>query len=411
MRVFFVNRYYWPDESATSLMLTDLAEALAAAGHEIRVVASRQRLEEPEARLAPAEIRRGVHVHRLPGSSFGRQRLLLRALDYLSFYLVAALFLLRALRRGDVVVAMTDPPLMGVAAGLASRLRGARLINWLQDVYPEVAVRLGALRERSVLTWLLRVLRNRSLRQASANVVVGERMRDWLAREAPSATVHVVANWSPPLATPEVPDDANPYRRELGLQGRIVLGYSGNLGRAHEFMTLVEAAERLRARRDVHFLIIGGGAQLPALRQEVQRRGLERWSFLPYQPLARLVDSLGAADVHLVSLHPALEGLIVPSKIYGICAAGRPALFIGDSSGEVARLLRDYDCGLTIPTGDAAALAEAIQEMADDASRRRRLGRAARTAANGPLSFAQALGQWLDVLLNDPARPPLNSRR
>jgi len=138
---------------------------------------------------------------------------------------------------------------------------------------------------------------------------------------------------------------ANALRREWGLDGRFVVGYSGNLGRAHEFATFFGAAERLCGRQDVVFLFIAAGAQREQVDEEVGRRGLGNVLFKPYQPWERLHESLSAADVHLVSLNAALEGLIVPSKFYGIAAAGRPTLFVGNTDGEIARLLREGDCG------------------------------------------------------------------
>jgi colanic acid biosynthesis glycosyl transferase WcaI len=400
MRLFFINRYYWPDESATSLMLTDLAGALAAAGDEVHVVTSRQLLDRPDAGLAASATHAGVHIHRLAGTRFGRARLLLRALDYLSFYLAALLFLLRRLRAGDVVVAKTDPPLMGVVAALATRLRRARLIHWLQDVYPEIACRLGALRESGLPARLLRALRDHSLRHAAATVVVGTRMAQQVGAATPPGTPpQVIGNWSAPLETSEVPADDHPLRQAHGLHGKTVFAYSGNLGRAHDISTLLDAGEQLRGHPRIHFMMIGAGAQLADLRAEVGRRGLAaQWRFLPYQPREQLAQSLGAADVHLVTLHPAMEGLVVPSKFYGVCAAGRPTLFVGAADGEIPRLLHEHGCGLAVAAGDAAALADACRQLDADPALRRRLGQAARRAATGPLAFEQRLRQWQQLL-------------
>ena len=396
MRLFFVNRYYWPDESATSLMLTDLAEGLAAAGHEVHVLASRQLLEDPRSDLPPGERHRGVQVHRLRTTRFGRAHLATRAIDYLSFYLSALGFLLWRLRRGDTVVAKTDPPLIGVVAAVACALRGASLVNWLQDCYPEVAFRLGALREKGWLAAALVRLRNWSLRKARANVAVGERMQAFITAEvAGCAPVWVIPNWARPLDTPDLPAAANEYRRQLGLQDQVVFCYSGNMGRAHEFQAILAAAALLRDQAHISFLVIGGGAQKAFVQSEVRSHGLGRWHFLPYQPRERLAESLGAADVHLVSLNPALEGLIVPSKIYGVLAAGRPCVFIGATDGEVARLLARNQCGLSTTGMEARELAGALERLAHSQAERRRLGVNARMAQHRP---EQALEQWLSLL-------------
>lgn len=380
-------------------MLTDLAQALAADGHQVTVVTSRQLIENPQAKLHLREQHSGVHIHRLRTTTFGRQRLLTRAMDYLSFYVATLLHLLALLRRGDTVIAKTDPPLISVVAATAAMLKGARLINWLQDVYPEIAFRLGALREHSVAGRLLLHLRNWSLRRAAGNVAVGTRMKQFVEQSIPRCgPVTVIHNWSQPLVRSAMPRDDNPYRRQLGLAGKVIFCYSGNLGRAHEFTSLVEAAKLLKDRSDIHFLIIGGGAQIQTLRDEINSRGLKNWSFLPYQPREKLSDSLGAADVHLVSLNPALEGLIVPSKIYGVLAAGRPGLFIGDEDGEVAGLLRQYDCGLVCSDNNGAGLAQHIKQLANSVELRRRFGANAATASVHQHRDDQTCQAWLLLL-------------
>lgn len=399
MRLTFVNRYYWPDESATSLMLTDLAMALAAGGHEVTVLTSRQRIEDAQAALAARETHAGVRIERLYTTRFGRASLPGRACDYLSFYLSALIWLLWRLHRGDSVIAKTDPPLIGVIAALAAAVKGARLVNWLQDVYPEVAVRLGVLSPRHPLVRLMTGLRNWSLRRAAANVVVGERMRDFIQRQEPRcAPVHVIHNWAQSIAASATPADDNPYRRELGLHGKVVFGYSGNLGRAHEFEGLVQAAAQLKDDTRLHFLIIGSGAQAQALRSRVETLGLGNWSFLPPQPRERLGLSLGAVDVHLVSLNPAMEGLIVPSKLYGILAAGRPCLFIGDADGEISRVLREQDCGLSASGTDPDALAQQLRRLAQTPSAREHMGQCAQRLHHQRFAHHHALSQWTDLL-------------
>ena len=394
MKLVFFNRYYWPDRSATSQLLTDLATALAAAGHEV-IVAAGNRTQDLAAPRLPLHGRdRGVEIRRLRTTGFARFGLAGRALDYLAFYLSALWFALGHVRHSDVVIAKTDPPLLGAVLAPALRLKGAALVNWLQDLYPEVAEELGVLR-RSPFTALLRRLRNHSLRAARLNVVIGERMRERVLALAPSAAVTVIPNWSEPLDCPPVPAPDNPYRRQLGLADQVVFGYSGNLGRAHRFEALLAAGAQLRDRRDLHFLVIGDGPQLPAVCAAAQ--GFANWSFLPPQPRERLAESLGAIDVHLVSLEPALEGLIVPSKVYGVLAAGRPCIFVGAADGEVASLLQRHDCGMTVATDDGAGLASALAQYASDRDLRHRHGRNARTAASAYADSASLAG-WLAAL-------------
>jgi glycosyltransferase involved in cell wall biosynthesis len=380
VKLVFVNRYYWPDRSATSQLLTDLATALAADGCEVVVVAG-DREQDPAARRLPQRAHdRGVEIRRLRAGALARLGLLGRAIDYLAFYAAALWFALWHVRRGDVVVAKTDPPLLGVVLMPVLCLKRAVLVNWLQDLYPEVAEQLGVLRP-SPFTALLRWLRNASLRHARMNVVIGERMRERVAAIAGAERVRVIHNWSDDLPHTQVPAADNPLRRELGLGDEVVFAYSGNLGRAHRFEALLAAGERLRERRDLRFLIIGHGPQKATVEAATRELRLTNWTFLPLQPRDRLAVSLGAADVHVISLEPKLEGLIVPSKIYGVLAAGRPCIFIGDPGGEVAGLLRQNDCGVAIAADDADNLVKAIDHYTADARLRQLHGRNARRAS------------------------------
>lgn len=395
-RVVFVNRFYHPDHSATAQILTDLAEALARSGWAVTIVTSRLRYDDPSVRLAPTERHEGVDIKRVATTRFGRVGLAGRLLDYLSFYASAELALLAMLRRGDLVVAKTDPPLVSVVVAVAAKLRGARLINWLQDLYPEVAVELGVEALRGPAGGLLRRLRNRSLRSAAMNVAIGERMAERLLAEGvPTAQVTVLPNWSDETAVQPIARADATLRAEWGLSDAFVIGYSGNLGRAHEPETLLGAVALLRERSDIVFLMIGGGHESARLAERVAAEGLaDRFQFRPYQPRALLGQSLAVADVHWVSLRPALEGLIVPSKFYGIAAAGRPVLAITDRDGELARIVLREEFGAVVVPGDSAGLARAIVALAADPSACAAMGARARAVLERDYGRRGTLARW-----------------
>lgn len=398
-QVVFVNRFFFPDQSATSRMLSDLAFRLADRGLRVAIVTSRQLYENSQAGLPAHETIRGVSVHRVSTAQWGRARLVGRALDYVSFHVAAGIRLLRVLAKGDVVVAKTDPPLISLVVSHAARLRGAVLVNWLQDLFPEVA---AVLTPNLLPTWIERRLiaaRDRSLRRAAMNVVLGESMRSrLLSAGVPMARVRIVPNWSDPAGVVPLPAGNSATRNRLGLAGRFVVGYSGNLGRAHEFDTLIGAARLLRADHHFGFLITGGGAKADALREAVRGEGLDSFFFQGYQPAELLGDSLAAADVHLVSLLPALEGLIVPSKIYGILAAGRPAVFVGDTNGDLARMLREENCGITVAVGDSERLAAELRSLRDQPARLASMGAKARQLALTRYTSEHAVADWLAFL-------------
>lgn len=393
-RTIFINRFYHPDEPATAQLLTDLAEALAHAGRPVVVIASR-----PSAADAPLrESRHGVSIFRVRTTRWGRRHVLGRIVDFAAFYAGAVWRLGRELRAGDTVVALTDPPLLGVLAGLAARARGAALVHWVQDIYPEIAAELTGHR------WLLglRPLRNPAWRQARACLVPGADMARTVARGGVSADRIVVSpNWAPAGLTPPPPAAVAALRTAWGLADQFVLGYSGNLGRVHDLEPLLDLAAALRDFPDCVLLFVGAGARRNALETAARDRGLANVRFQPPQPRAQLAASLAVADVHFVTLLPGAERCVFPSKLYGIAAVGRPVAVIAPRACELARQVVDHGMGAAFAREEIAALAGWLRTLAADAPQRTRLGDAARRFASG--GFARALAQWQNVLDGRPA--------
>lgn len=409
MRVIFINRFFYPDHSATSQMLSDLAFGLAERDFDVTVITSRLRYDAPSTRLPAQETVSGVRIERIWTSRFGRNHLLFRAIDYLTFYASVVWTLLRTARTGDVVVAMTDPPALSIVAALAARWRGAHLVNWLQDMFPEVAEVLGGTgQSMKFLLAPVRWLRNGSLRAASANVAIGELMAERVRNlgVSPDRTV-VLPNWADTNSIRDVPSAACGLRSAWSLNRKFVVAHSRNLGRAHDFETLLGAmtvTAGCSGDRDIHWLLIGGGALYERLECESTRRELGNVTFRPYQPRECLGESLSVADAHIVSLKPALEGLIVPSKFYGIAAVGRPVLFIGCRKGEIARLIDRYDCGMTVADGDVDGLVASVRLLAQDRQRGSVLGARARAMCEEHFSKDQAIDAW-SRLIGVVARP------
>ena len=190
----------------------------------------------------------------------------------------------------------------------------------------------------------------------------------------------------------------NPLRQKWTNENAFVVGYSGNLGRAHEIDTLLAAAERLKSNSRIIFIFIGGGYLRERLSQSVQERGLRNFRFFDYQDKINLKFSLSAADVHWISLRPEVEGLIVPSKIYGIAAAGRPVIAICAKDGEIAQMVQQHQCGVVVEPGDTDALVAAIIHLSTDSESRSAMGRNARTMLESHFTRRQALEHWRSLL-------------
>lgn len=392
-RIIIVNRFFFPDESATSQLATDLALYLARRDIACVAITSRQRLSVAEVSLAARELLGDVQIVRVWTTRFGRSGLAGKALDYLTFYLSATWRLLRIASKGDTIVAMTDPPLLSVLCALIARQRRTRLVNWVQDVFPEVAEQLGVIRGR----WLLRPLRwcrDASLRAADANVAICERMGELISSIADN--VQVISNW----ALEEGDVDASVLRTQLRLEARFIVGYSGNMGRAHELSTLLDVAFLLKDDPRIVFVFTGDGAQRQALETRASALGLKNVLFRPYQPRAQLRQSLALPDIHVVSLNPALERLIMPSKFVGVIALGRPVLWLGDPAGEIGTLVQVSGCGVVAAADDAVGIAASLTHLASDPDRVTRMSVAASTLWAKSYRRQNALERWRTLLNN-----------
>lgn len=388
-RLIFVNRVYWPDGAATAQLLTDLAQGLAARGRDVHVVTGGRGSRSVE----------GVTIHHTGGGAY--TGLLGRSLAYARFLLRSRSMVRRLAAPGDVVVLKTDPPLLAPALTGPALARGAAVVQWIQDIYPEIV----AAHAGSALTPLLeplRTRRDRAWRRAAACVVVGEDMAPLLReRGVDPARIRHLPNWAPrELLHPPPAERVAARRAEWDLAGKFVVAYSGNLGRVHEFATLLDAAERLKAKRGIAFLFVGGGPRITEVRARVADRRLGNVRFVRSVPREELPAALAAADVQAVTLRPGFERLVHPSKLAGILAAARPALFVGPADCAAARLVRDAGAGLAFAPGEGEALAAGVAALRGDPARAATMGAAARAAYEAGFRFEDQLARW-DALLAD----------
>lgn len=386
-RVIFVNRFYWPDQPATAQLLKDLAEGLARSGLPVTVLSS-----QSERSSAWAEQHHGVQIQRIRTSGWGRHNLVGRALDFSAFLIGARKQLRAQLNPQDIVVTMTDPPLLGPAVANIIRQRGARWVHWIQDIFPEIATAVSG---RSALDALV-PWRDRSWCAADHCVVPGLDMSAFVQEHGvPSSRVTVSANWAPAGLQPT---DSLAWRQRHGLAGRFIVMYSGNLGRVHDFSAIVPLARAMEGDVEVVFVFIGEGAQKSALQQAVTAAGLKQVLFLPAQAREALPEVLSAGDVHLVTLKAGCERLVFPSKLYGIAAVGRPALVIGPSGSEPSRTVAAQGFGTGCGPEEIAPMAAFIRRLQQDPTYGASLGQAALRFSESHGQLSAALESWTSVL-------------
>lgn len=380
-RVLFLNRSYWPDGEATGQLLTELTEDLAKQ-FDVSVIAGRPNVNLSGATYhrVRAQVRNDVRMLRVPHFRLAKQYLPFRAINLATFFggaVCRGLFC----RRSDIVVVETDPFLLALAGRLLRWRHGANLVIYMQDIHPDLGVAIGRLRE-GMLTRTLESALRRAYRMADRVVVLSEDMRATLLSKGVSAEVCVtIPNW---IDTRELRpnEDENGFRKREGISAsQFVVMYSGNLGATQLLGEFLSAARRLGGRSDILFALIGAGSGEDELRRRVEEERLENVRFFPYQPKELLRESLTAADLHFLSTHPKALGYLMPSKLYGILAAGRPVLAAVPSDSELSKLIENEEVGTVVRPDDDAAIAGAITTAVASPQRLAEQGRRARQLA------------------------------
>jgi glycosyltransferase involved in cell wall biosynthesis len=387
-----LNQYYWPGVEATAQLLTDLCEALADE-YEIRVLTGMLHGHEL---LPRRETQNGVEIVRVQSTAFERSRLGLRGLNYVS-YLGSTLVTALAGPRPDLVLCMTDPPMIGDVGLAVSKRFGVPLLVISEDVFPEIATKLRRL-ENPVLVGVLRQLVRLYLKRADRVVAIGETMRRRLeAKGAPGERLRVIPNWiDTDSITPR--DHENDWKREQKLAGRFVVMHSGNVGHAQDLDTLVRAATFLRDLDDLAVVIVGFGARHAEIQSLAALLETDKVRFLPYQQRDVLPLSLAAGNLHFVGLARGLSGYVVPSRLYGILAAGRPVIVSAEADSETAQVVSDVGCGVVLPPGRPELVARVIRDAHDGRLDLEDMGRRGREYVTAEADRMVAVGRYRAVL-------------
>lgn len=381
MRILFINQYYCPDSAATAQMLTDLAERLVLKGHQVTVVCSRKPYSGNGAAYPRKERHNGVEIVRLPATGGGRRAgLVLRAMDSLSFYMSAVVKCL-ALPKADVVITLTSPPMIGLLGWLVSRSKRSRHIHWCMDMFSDLSVANGLINAKGVVNKVLEFLTRVYIRSCHGVIVLGPHMAERMKRySVDPGRLHIVPVWANGAQIRPIRPEENRFIEKHNLQNKFIILYSGNIGIGETFDAVVKAAERLAADDGVVFVFISNGRYFDQLRARVLEKGLSSFLFLPYQDRSDLAYNLSAGHLHLVYFTPGKEGMKVPSKIYGIMAAGGPVLYIGNPGNEIADIVSQNNIGFCVQDGDPEGLVEIIRrahanpQLLTDMSARSRAG-------------------------------------
>jgi glycosyltransferase involved in cell wall biosynthesis len=376
MHILLLNEYYPPDTSATARMAALVAERLAQQ-HEVTVVAGRPSYDPDESypyTLLHRTIRNHVAVECVGSTTYPRHKMRRRVSNYLSYL---ALAVPRALAvRPDVILAMTDPPVAGIAGAVIARLTGRPFVYNVRDMYPDMAVGGDIVRQNAWIERWERMHRG-ALKQAARVIVLGDDMRDRIVGKGiRQENVVVVRDGSSPVH--DMPDTNDPVVQEIRSGFRFVVLHAGNLGFYGAWQTLLQAAEIL-GNENTGLVFVGDGANRAALAESAA--DLRNVRFLPFRPVQQVPHVMMAGDLHIITVKRGLEGVVVPSKLYSTLAAGRPVLVVAAPESDAARIVTSTGCGRSADPDDPMAVAVAIRELRSDPARLVEMGRRARGTA------------------------------
>lgn len=379
-RIGLLCQHFYPELISTGMHMTELATRLHDLGWDVTVVCAQPTLSmEQGNERVPRRGRVGGVLIRRVGAVGSHRNLVARAV-FASTYLLSSFVKAVRLRKSvDGLVITTNPPILGLAGWLAKRLFGMKYVVISYDVYPDLAGRLGVIKPGGLVFRLWDRATRAMLRGADRVIVIGRDMGALVATKVPEAVLELIPNWSDESHVEPVAGPDNPFRAEHGGPGQFIVQYSGRMARTHNVEPILEAAALLRGK-PVLFQFIGDGAKKEKLRRRATELALDNVVFLPYQPREDLASVLSAADLSVVCLDGAFSGLSVPSKAYGIMAAGTAVLALVDTDSEIAMTVDEHDCGVVLPDPTPEEVAAVVEGLMADRNHLDRLGRNAREA-------------------------------
>jgi glycosyltransferase involved in cell wall biosynthesis len=404
VHILLLNQYFPPDTSATANIAATVAQALSKR-HRVTVLAGRPSYDPREQypySLLRREARNGPVVERVGSTAYPRHRMHRRVANYLSY---VSLAVPRALSiKADLVLAMTDPPFAGIAGAMIARTKGIPFVYNIRDLYPDMAVGGEIVQRRSWVALWERMHRS-ALRHAERVIVLGDDMRERILAKGVAPERVVVIRDGAAEASPPIPANHPVIGEIRGSAGFVVL-HAGNLGFYGAWSTLLEAAKSFNGD-GTQLVFVGDGAN--RMRLEDASRSCAAIRFLPFRSPEEIPCVMAAGDLHVVTIRRALSGVVVPSKLYSILAAGRPILVVASEETDAARIVRENACGLVADPDNPAAVAAAIRVLRSDPARLRAMGERAREASKKYARVAE-LDKYIGVIEQAACPRPLGGK-
>jgi glycosyltransferase involved in cell wall biosynthesis len=397
--IWFVSEVYFPDEQGTAFYATDLAEGLAR-DYDVRVLCSFPTVTARGIPVSSKEVRNRVVIERCRGTTFDKDRLILRLFNLVTSSVAILLTGLCRVRKGDLVIGVTAPPSMPFIAKIICMLKRAKCILWLEDVYPEILVGTGLIRPQSPLDRFIGLLNKMLYRSVNQIVVLGRDMHALVARKMNAINGHprIINCWADTGTVWPLPKKDNSLLKDLKIEGKFIVSCVGNMGRAQAIEMIFQAAENLRNNPLIHFLFIGSGAKRTWMEQEIAHKSLTNITIIGQRPRSEQINFLNACDISIVSLLPGITGAAVPSRLYNIMAAGKPVISLASPDSEVSLVVNEEEIGWVVPPHSPGELVETVLNAMVDKERLKAMGLRAYAAAITKYSREKIVRDYYDLI-------------
>jgi glycosyltransferase involved in cell wall biosynthesis len=399
--LWVLSELYYPEDSATGYYVTKTAEALAAT-HEVSVLSAQPTYRARGTKAPAYELLNNVRVHRCAATTLNKDVLTFRFVNLFTISMSLFFNAVRSVRQGDLVLVVTNPPTLPFVAFMACKLRRARLILRIEDVYPDAMIAAGMVRTGSVVVRMLNFMHRSLYRNVDRVIVLGRDMLRLVQKKLQRNAGHVtiITNWADSDEITPLERNENPLLQKLGLTKKFVVQYSGNMGRTHDLEGLVQCARMLESEQAIHFLFIGTGAKEVWLRRTTRELGLRNVTILPPQPRADLAQSLNACDLAVISFVEGMAGVSVPSRMYNILAAGKPILAVADADSELALVVQEERVGWLVRPASPDRTAQAILEAFSSPALLSEMSKRARESVLKSYTQLQIMGKFEELLEN-----------
>ena len=398
--ILIINRYFYPDSSSVPQLLTQLAEDLAAARFRVSVICSRASYNRAR-RYPRYQNHKGIDIYRVNNIQGRNRGIFFRLLEALTFF-IKVFFKGLSTANVDLVLMLSSPPLSAFTGKQIARLKRAKSIYLLEDLHPNLAAALGYVKPGGLMYKSAWKLNRQVFRKADKIVVLGTYMKDKVTADftVDPGKIVVIPNWADEKGIFPMEGRENPLVKEWDLENVFTVQYSGNMGLGHNFETILEAIAQLKKEADIRFVFIGDGPRKKEITAAVKALGLTNLDMYPYQSYEKLHLSLNACDIALVSMRPEVQGMLVPSKIYGILAAGKPFILVGGENNEIADIAKTYNVGRVVKEGDRQGIVDAVLFYKNNPALLESEGQRARKVFEEHFTRKRSISKYIETLTN-----------